>query len=121
MTLPSGIDGGYLLELDTYDDYHAKQVSDFETSGKQPIQFKSPEYAVTSPEMYNYAKDYIRSFENAVSADDYYAEYDGKQQHYSDLFDIKHSFAKNTDWYSFAMFTASFEFGKRCIKCNYIE
>ena len=39
----------------------------------------------------------------------------------SDLYDIKHSFAKNTDWYSFAMFTASFEFGKRCIKCNYIE
>ena len=39
----------------------------------------------------------------------------------SDLFGIKHSFAKNTDWYSFAMFTASFEFGKRCIKCNYIE
>ena len=39
----------------------------------------------------------------------------------SDLYDIPHSFAKNTDWYSFAMFTASFEFGKRCIKCNYIE
>ena len=39
----------------------------------------------------------------------------------SDLYNIKHSFAKNTDWYSFAMFTASFEFGKRCIKCNYIE
>ena len=39
----------------------------------------------------------------------------------SDLYGIKHSFAKNTDWYSFAMFTASFEFGKRCIKCNYIE
>lgn len=39
----------------------------------------------------------------------------------SDLFGIKHSFAKNTDWYSFAMFTMSYEFGKRCIKCNYIE
>ena len=39
----------------------------------------------------------------------------------SDLFDIKHSFGKNTDWYSFATFTVSFEFGKRCIKCNYIE
>ena len=39
----------------------------------------------------------------------------------SDLFDIKHSFGKNTDWYSFAAFTVSFEFGKRCIKCNYIE
>ncbi len=39
----------------------------------------------------------------------------------SDLFDIKHSFGKNTDWYSFAMFTVSYEFGKRCITCNYIE
>ena len=39
----------------------------------------------------------------------------------SDLFGIKHSFAKNTDWYSFAMFSVSYAFGKRCIKCNYIE
>ena len=39
----------------------------------------------------------------------------------SDLFGIKHSFAKNTDWYSFAAFSVSYEFGKRCIKCNYIE
>ncbi|MBR6947514.1 MAG: outer membrane beta-barrel protein [Muribaculaceae bacterium] len=40
---------------------------------------------------------------------------------YSDLFGIKHSFGKNTDWYSFAMFSVTYEFGKRCIKCNYIE
>ena len=39
----------------------------------------------------------------------------------SDLYDIKHSFAKNTDWYSFATISLSYEFGKRCIKCNYIE
>lgn len=39
----------------------------------------------------------------------------------SDLFGIKHSFAKNTDWYSFAQFSVTYEFGKRCIKCNYIE
>ena len=39
----------------------------------------------------------------------------------SDLYGIKHSFGKNTDWYSFATFTVSYEFGKRCIKCNYIE
>ena len=39
----------------------------------------------------------------------------------SDLFGIKHSFAKNTDWYSFVTLTATYEFGKRCIKCNYIE
>ena len=39
----------------------------------------------------------------------------------SDLYGIKHNFAKNTDWYSFAAFTVTYEFGKRCIKCNYIE
>ena len=39
----------------------------------------------------------------------------------SDLFGIKHSFAKNTDWYSFVTLSATYEFGKRCIKCNYIE
>ena len=48
-------------------------------------------------------------------------EFSDRVDGYSDLFDIKHSFGKNTDWYSFAMVTASFEFGKRCIKCNYIE
>ena len=48
-------------------------------------------------------------------------EFSDRIDGYSDLFDIKHSFAKNTDWYSFAMFTATFDFGKRCIKCNYIE
>ena len=48
-------------------------------------------------------------------------EFSDRIDGYSDLFGIKHSFAKNTDWYSFAMLTASFEFGKRCIKCNYIE
>jgi len=48
-------------------------------------------------------------------------EFSDRIDGYSDLFDIKHKFAKNTDWYSFAMFTVSYEFGKRCIKCNYIE
>ena len=88
VTLPAGIDGGYLLELDTYDLYHTEQVSDFETAGEQPIQFKSPEYAVTNTEMFNYAKDYIQAFENAVSADDFYTEYGGRRVHYSELFDM---------------------------------
>ena len=48
-------------------------------------------------------------------------EFSDRIDGHSDLFGIKHSFAKNTDWYSFAMFTATYEFGKRCIKCNYIE
>lgn len=39
----------------------------------------------------------------------------------SDLYGVKHSFAKNTDWYSVAMFTVSYEFSKRCIKCHYVD
>lgn len=34
---------------------------------------------------------------------------------------IKSSFLKNTDWYSTIMFTISFEFGKRCVQCHYVE
>ena len=48
-------------------------------------------------------------------------EFSDRIDGYSDLFGIKHSFAKNTDWYSFAMLSVTYEFGKRCIKCNYIE
>ena len=48
-------------------------------------------------------------------------EFSDRIDGHSDLFDIKHSFAKNTDWYSFAQFSVAYEFGKRCIKCNYIE
>ncbi len=39
----------------------------------------------------------------------------------SDLYGVKHTFAKNTDWYSVAMFTVSYEFSKRCIKCHYVD
>ena len=39
----------------------------------------------------------------------------------SDLYGVKHSFAKNTDWYSVAMFTVSYEFSKRCVKCHYVD
>jgi hypothetical protein len=48
-------------------------------------------------------------------------EFSDRIDGYSDLFGIKHSFGKNTDWYSFLTVTATYEFGKRCIKCNYIE
>lgn len=39
----------------------------------------------------------------------------------SDLYGIKHGMVKNTDWYSAAIFTVTFEFSKRCSKCHYIE
>ncbi len=36
-----------------------------------------------------------------------------------DPYMIKHSFIKNTDWYSTLTFTISYEFGLRCAECNY--
>ena len=39
----------------------------------------------------------------------------------SDLYGYNHGIAKNTDWYSVAMFTFTYEFSKRCVKCHYIE
>ena len=39
----------------------------------------------------------------------------------TDPYGIKHSFAKNTDWHSLALFTVTYEFSKRCTKCHYVE
>lgn len=39
----------------------------------------------------------------------------------SDLNGVKSSFAKNTDWSSFTMFTVTYEFSKRCKKCHYVD
>ncbi|MDE6118086.1 MAG: porin family protein [Duncaniella sp.] len=44
---------------------------------------------------------------------------DGKQL--SDLYMIKSSFLKNTDWYSVLMFAVSYEFGRRCVVCHRID
>ncbi len=40
---------------------------------------------------------------------------------FSDFYGYSHGFAKNTDWYSVAMFTFTYEFSKRCVKCHHIE
>lgn len=37
----------------------------------------------------------------------------------SDPYQIKHSFIKNTDWYSTLTLSISYEFGLRCAECNY--
>lgn len=39
----------------------------------------------------------------------------------SDLNGIQHSFAKNTDWYSVLMVSVTYEFGKRCKVCHYVD
>ncbi len=39
----------------------------------------------------------------------------------TDLYQIKSSFLKNTDWYSTLMFSVSYEFGERCVTCHRID
>lgn len=39
----------------------------------------------------------------------------------SDLNGLKSSFAKNTDWYSLIQVSVTWEFGKRCRVCHYVE
>lgn len=41
--------------------------------------------------------------------------------HISDLYLIKSSFLKNTDWYATVMFSVSYEFGRRCVVCNRLD
>ena len=48
-------------------------------------------------------------------------EFSDKIDNLSDLYGIKHSFAKNTDWYSFTVFSVTYEFSKRCVKCHYVD
>ncbi len=38
-----------------------------------------------------------------------------------DLYQIKSSFMKNTDWYSTLMVSISYEFGERCKNCFYVD
>lgn len=42
---------------------------------------------------------------------------DGKEL--SDIYTIKNSFIRNTDWHSSLMVSISYEFGKRCVACYY--
>lgn len=39
----------------------------------------------------------------------------------SDLYLIKSSFLKNTDWYSMLSVSVSYEFGRRCVVCNRLD
>ena len=39
----------------------------------------------------------------------------------SDLYQIKSSFLKNTDWYSNISVSLTYEFGKRCATCHYVD
>ena len=39
----------------------------------------------------------------------------------SDLYQIKSSFLKNTDWYSNIAISITYEFGERCATCHYVD
>lgn len=39
----------------------------------------------------------------------------------SDLYQIESSFLKNTDWYSNISLSVTYEFGKRCSTCHYVD
>lgn len=39
----------------------------------------------------------------------------------TDLYQIKSSFLKNTDWYSNISISITYEFGKRCETCHYVD
>ncbi len=39
----------------------------------------------------------------------------------SDLYQIESSFIKNTDWYSNISVSLTYEFGKRCATCHYVD
>lgn len=81
---PIDITGGFLLELDYYDD----EVSQIITSTGKRVKFKDPEYAVTNKEMYGYVADYLNAFEAAIHAKDFRTVYQGEELHYSELFDM---------------------------------
>lgn len=42
-------------------------------------------------------------------------------EHLTDMYQIKSSFMKNTDWYSTIMFSVTYEFGERCETCHYVD
>ena len=81
---PIDITGGYLLELDYYDD----EVSQILTDSGKRVKFKNPEFAKTNSEIMKYVADYLNAFEDAIHAADFHTDYEGENIHYSELFDM---------------------------------
>lgn len=71
--------GGFLLEMDFYHLYDPA-ISQITTNHMQPFFFSSPEYAVTNKNLYEYAKNYIQTFEYALHSDDFF--YHDEDIHY---------------------------------------
>jgi hypothetical protein len=107
--------GGVLVEMDFYA-FDNNNPSTMITEYSQPLYFKTPEYAITNPNLFDYTRKYIQTFEYALHSTDFIyheehqkyqawnrhggnadlgyqleeefkaPEYDGK--HYSELFDL---------------------------------
>lgn len=79
--------GGFVFDMDfRLDD--SKYISKFRTKYGYPMFFEAPEYAKTSETMMNFGQNYLQAFEDAIHNDDFYVNYDGKNMHYSELYDI---------------------------------
>lgn len=82
-TVPE-INGGYLYELDSRED----EVSHFRTTRDRIVNIGAPEYLNTNSEMFTAAQEYFQAVEDAVYADDFCTEYQGKTVRYTDLIDL---------------------------------
>lgn len=77
---PDDIDGGYLLELDTYYD----EVNKFRSPIRDlPVMFKEPDEDDLTPAQFDFVKDYFTEVEEALYADDYL-----ETRRYQDLIDV---------------------------------
>jgi hypothetical protein len=109
-TIPDSVEipeatGGFVLEMDFYsesDNSLAKTL----TAYRQPLYFNTPEptdpSAFANTKLYNYAYNYIQSFEYALHSDDFF--FRNSDTHYS----VEHrgNFDWNTGW-SHASYTTS--------------
>ncbi|MCL2089261.1 MAG: CotH kinase family protein [Oscillospiraceae bacterium] len=81
--------GGILLEHDHYNEQNDPIV--FETNGRFRANESIPENIANSGAFFENTKAYLNAFEAAVlpeSSPDFYAKYNNKDYHYSDLFDM---------------------------------
>ena len=84
------ITGGYLLGMDFRSPYdNNKYPSSFTSNNTIPMYIDTPENAKSCKEMMEYISGYINSFENAIKSTDYLCDYEGREQHYSELFDLE--------------------------------
>ena len=75
---------GILLELDEYYDEEMK----FRSSKNQPVMLHKPVSDEQGKEAVLNVEEFVNMFEQAIDAPDFYVEYQGRQVHYSDLFDM---------------------------------